>query len=76
MVVAPKSKQNRATAFDTHSQSFISQVNIGLIIMLDAMALVTFSLNKIVRSLFHSLVTGGKIYAVQDTSRRTVRLYI
>ena len=40
------------------------------------MALVTFSLNKIVGSLFHSLVTDGINFATQDTSTGTVTLYI
>ena len=56
MVVAPKSTQNRAIAFET-----FPEVNIGLIFTLHAMALVTFSLNKIVGSLFHLLVTNGII---------------
>ena len=76
MVVAPKSKQNRVTAYDTHSQLFIQQGNISLIFILRTMASVTFSLNKIVGSLLHSLVTDGINHATQDTSTRTVRLYI
>ena len=44
MVVARKSQQNRAKASDTHLQSFIYKINTGLIFMLHAMALVTFSL--------------------------------
>ena len=76
MVVAPKSKQNRVIVFDTHSQLFMQQGNISLIFILRTMALVLFSLNKIVGSLFHSLVTDGINHATQDTSTRTVRLYI
>ena len=71
MVVAPKSKQNRVIVSDTHSQLFMQQGNISLIFILRTMALVLFSLNKIVGSLFHSLVTDGI-----NTSPRTVRLYI
>ena len=44
--------------------------------MLHAMTLATFSLNKIVGSLFHSLVTDGINHTAQDTSTKTVRLYI
>ena len=55
MLVAPKLRQNRSIVFDTHSQ----QGNISLIFMLHTMALVTFSLNKILGSLLHSLVTDG-----------------
>ena len=62
MVVAFKSQQNRAKTSDTYSQSFIWQVNIGLIFMLHATALVTFSLKLLILQ--------------QDTSTRTVRLYI
>ena len=40
-----------------------------------AMALVTFSLKKIVGSLFYSLVTDGMNHTAQDTSTRKVRLY-
>ena len=40
-----------------------------------AMALVTFSLKKIVGNLFYSLVTDGMNHTAQDTSTRTVRLY-
>ena len=43
--------------------------------MLHAMAVVTFSLNKTVGSLFHSLVTDGINHAAQGTSTRTVRLH-
>ena len=43
--------------------------------MLHAMALVTFSLNKIVESLFHLLATDGIDDVPQDTFTRTVRLY-
>ena len=57
MLVAPKLRQNRSIVFDTHSQS--QQGNISLIFMLHSMALVTFSLNKILGSLLHSLVTDG-----------------
>ena len=39
--------------------------------MLHAMTLVTFSLNKIVQSLFHSLVTDGVNDAAQVTSTRS-----
>ena len=59
MLVAPKLRQNRSIVFDTHSQSFIQQGNISLIFMLHTMGLVTFSLNKILGSLLHSLVTDG-----------------
>ena len=38
--------------------------------MLHAMPLVTFSINKIVEGLYHSLVTDGINHAVQDTSTR------
>ena len=72
MVVPTKSKQNRGIAF---SQSFIKQVNIDLIFMLHAMVFVTYSLNKIVGSLFHSLVSDGINHAAQDTSTRTIRIY-
>ena len=41
-------------------------VNIGLIFMLHAMAFVTFSLNKIVESLFHSLMTDRINHASQE----------
>ena len=44
--------------------------------MLHSMDLVTFSLNKIVGSLFHSLVNDGINHAAQDISTRTVRLHI
>ena len=45
--------------------------------MLQAMALVTFSLNKIVGNLFHySLVIDIYHNAVQDTSTRTVVIHI
>ena len=44
--------------------------------MLHAMALVTFSLNKIVESLFHLLATDGIDEVPQDTFTRTVRLYV
>ena len=43
--------------------------------MLHTMALVTFSLNKIVGSLFRSLVTDGINYTVQVTSTIIIRLY-
>ena len=42
-------------------------------IMLHPMALVTFSFNKIVGSLFHLLVTDGKNHVAQDTSARMVK---
>ena len=74
--MALKPQQNRATAFDTHSQSFIKKLNIGPLFMLRAMALMTFPLNEIVENLFHSLVTDGINDAAKDTSTRTVRLYI
>ena len=76
VVVALKSKQNRAKEFDIHSKSFIQQVNIGLILLLHATALVTFSFNKTFESLLHSLVIDGINHATQDPSLRTVRLYI
>ena len=41
-------------------------VNIGLIFMLHAMAFVTFSLNKIVESLFRSLMTDRINHASQE----------
>ena len=44
--------------------------------MLHAMSLVTFSLNRTVAGLSHSLVTDGIIDAAKDTSATTVRLYI
>ena len=44
--------------------------------MLHAMALVTFSLLKIVGSLFHSIVTDLVNNAAQDTSTTTVRMHI
>ena len=44
--------------------------------MLHAMALVATSLNKTVASLFHSLMTDGTNHTAQETSTRTVRLYI
>ena len=59
-MLAPKSQQNRATAFDTHSQSFILQVDIGLASILRVM----------------DLVTDGENDATQDTSTRTVILYM
>ena len=53
-MVAPKSQQNRATAFDTHSQLFILQVNTGLTSMLRVMDLVTVFHSKSVGSLSDS----------------------
>ena len=44
--------------------------------MVHVIALVTFSRNKIVESLFHLLLTDRVNHGAQDTSRRTVRLYI
>ena len=44
--------------------------------MLHATVLVTFSLNKIVGSLFHSPVADGMNQTAQDNSARMVRLYI
>ena len=44
--------------------------------MLNGTALVTFSLNKIVESLFHSSVTDGINHPAQDNAARMVRLYI
>ena len=41
-----------------------------------AMALITFFFNRLVGSLFNSLVTDGKNHAAQDTSTRMVRLYV
>ena len=44
--------------------------------MLHAMVLAIVSLNKVVGSLFHSLVTNGIDHAAQDTNTRMVRLYV
>ena len=44
--------------------------------MRHVMALVTTLVNKIVGSLFDSLVTDEINHAAQDTSARTIRLYI
>ena len=70
-MLEPKSKQNRTVSFKTHPQSFI-------IFMLQAMVLVTFSLNEVVGSLFYySLVTDGINHAAQDIPTRTeVNIYI
>ena len=69
-MVEPKSKQNRTVSFKTHPQSFI-------IFMLQAMDLVTFSLNEVVGSLlYYSLVTDGINHAAQDISTRTALIYI
>ena len=42
--------------------------------MLNDMTLVTFSVNKIARSLFHSSVVDGIKDAAQNTTTRKVRL--
>ena len=42
--------------------------------MLNGMALVTFSLNKIARNLFHSSVVDGIKDVAQNTTTRKVRL--
>ena len=69
-MLEPKSKQNRTVSFKTHPQSFI-------IFMLQAMDLVTFSLNEDVGSLFYySLVIDGINHAAQDIPTRTALIYI
>ena len=76
MVLARKSKQNRVGICHTFTIIFITRYNISLIFLLHLMGLVTFSLNTIFGSLLHSLVTDGINHAAQDTSTRTVRLYV
>ena len=72
MVVAPEPQQNTAKASYTYPQSFIQQVKIGL----DAACNGFSEIFPKIVSLFHSLVTDGVNDAVQDTSTRTVSLYI
>ena len=76
MVLARKSKQNRVGICHTFTINFITRYKISLIFMLHALALVTFSLNTIFGSLLHSLVTNGINHAAQNTSTRTIRLYV
>ena len=74
MMVARKSQQNRAKASDTHLQSFIYEINTGLIFIFHVMALVTLSLQLL--SLFHSLVADAVNDTAQNAFTRTVRLHI
>ena len=64
MVVAHRSQENRAKTFNKHSQSLTSKINNGIIFVLHAMTLATFSFSKIVVSLTNSLVTGRINYMV------------
>ena len=69
-MLEPKSKQNRTVSFKTHPQSFT-------IFMLQAMDLVTFSLNEVVGSLlYYSLVTDGINHSAQDIPTITALIYI